>query len=53
MYVKQLQTWTGINEDIPEFVKFQDFVKNLKGNKEIKGLPRYVGEHSSSTRKED
>ena len=32
-------------EHIPEFVKFQDLMESLKNNKEIKGLPRYVGEH--------
>ena len=44
-YAKPLQTQTDILEDIPEFVKFQDLVENLINNKEIKGLPRYVGEH--------
>ena len=44
-YAKQLQTWTDIMEDIPKYIKFQDLVEGLKNNKEIKGLPRYVGEH--------
>ena len=44
-FVKQLQTWTDINEDVPEFVKYHDFIESLKTNKDIKGLPRYVGEH--------
>ena len=44
-YIKQLQTWTEINEDIPEFVKFQDLAESLKNNEEVKVLPRYIGEH--------
>ena len=43
-FAKQLQTWTDIFDDIPEYVKFQDLIEGLKNNKEIKGLPRYVGE---------
>ena len=42
---KQLETWWEINEDVPEFVKFHDFVESLKVNKEVKDLPCYVGEH--------
>ena len=37
-YTKQLQTWTDMLEDIPEFVKFQDLMEGIKNNKEIKGL---------------
>ena len=44
-YIKQLEMWAEINEDIPEYVKYQDFIENLKVNKEIKGLPWYIGEH--------
>ena len=44
-FAKQLQTWTKILDDIPEYVKFQDLIEGLKNNKEIKGLSRYVGEH--------
>ena len=44
-YIKQIETWTEINEDVPEHVKYIDFVENLKVNKDIKGLPRFVGEH--------
>ena len=43
--MKQLQTWTEINDKVPEFVKFHDFIKSLKVNKDIKDLPQYVGEH--------
>ena len=32
-------------EEIPEYVKYQDLIESLKTNKEIKGLPKYVGEH--------
>ena len=44
-YTKQITTWTGINEDVPEYVKFHDIIEELKKNKDIKGLPRYVAEH--------
>ena len=44
-YAKQLHTWLDILEDIPEYVKYQDLMESLKTNKEVKGLPRYVGEH--------
>ena len=36
-YTKQLQTWTEINEEVPEFLKFHDIIEGLKINKEIKG----------------
>ena len=44
-FTKQLQTWTEINDEVPEFVKFHDFVESLKMNKDVKDLPWYVGEH--------
>ena len=44
-YTKQIMTWTGINEDVPEYVKFHDLIEELKKNKDIKGLQRYVAEH--------
>ena len=36
-YTKQLQMWTEINEEVPEFLKFHDIIEGLKINKEIKG----------------
>ena len=45
VYAKQLHTWSDILEDIPEYVKYQNLMESLKTNKEIKGLPKYVGEH--------
>ena len=36
-YTKQLQTWTEINEEVPEFLKFHNIIEGLKINKEIKG----------------
>ena len=50
-YAKQLHTWSDILADIPEYVKYQDLMESLKTNKEIKGLPRYVGEHVLPTLK--
>ena len=44
-YTKQIMTWTGINEDVPEYVKFHELIEELKKNKDIKGLQRYVTEH--------
>ena len=44
IYSKQLHNWTDILEDIPEIVKFKDLIESLKNNKEIKGLPQYIGE---------
>ena len=38
-YAKQLETWSEIDKDVPEFMKFHDFLESLKTNKEIKGLP--------------
>ena len=44
-FVKKLQNLTEINEEIPEVIKYHDLVESLKLNKDIKDLPRYVGEH--------
>ena len=44
-YARQVQTWSDILEEYPEYVKYQDLVESLKTNKDVKGLSRYVGEH--------
>ena len=44
-YSKQIVTWTDFNEDVPEYVKYYDFIEELKKNKEIKGIQKYVAEH--------
>ena len=44
-YTKQLQTWTEINEEVPEFLKFHNIIEGLKINKEIKGWLRYIAKH--------
>ena len=44
-YTNQLTTWTGINEDVPEYVKYHDLIEELKKNEEIKGLQGYVADH--------
>lgn len=31
-YTKQITTWRGINEDVPEYVKFHDLVEEHKKN---------------------
>ena len=35
----------GINKDVPDNVKFHDLIEELKKNKDIKGLQRYIAEH--------
>ena len=42
---KQLTMWTGINEDVPEYVKYHDLIEELKKKKDIKGFQRYVADH--------
>ena len=44
-YVKQLTTWQQINEDIPEFAKYHELIEELKRNKEIKGLQKFLADH--------
>ena len=44
-YSKQIATWTGINEDVPEYVKYHDLMEELKKNKDIKGIQKYVVDH--------
>ena len=44
-FSKQLQIWTEINDKVPEFMKYHDFMESLKTNKDIKYLPQYVAEH--------
>ena len=45
VYAKQDHTWSDIFEDYPEYVKYQVLMESLKTSKNVKGLPRYVGEH--------
>ena len=44
-YAKQIMTMTEMNEDVPESIKFHDLMEELKKNKDIKGLQKYVAEH--------
>ena len=44
-YVKQLTTWQEINEDIPEFAKCHELIEELKKNKEMKWLQRFLADH--------
>ena len=44
-YVKQLTTWQEINEDVPDYAKYHEFIKELKKNNEIKGLQRFITDH--------
>ena len=37
-YSKQIATWIGIIEDVPEYVKYYDLMEELKKNKDIKGI---------------
>ena len=40
-----MNTWSEINKDVPPIVKYQDIIESLKVNKQIKNLPRFVGDH--------
>ena len=31
-YAKQIAIWTGINEEVPEYVKYHDLMEELKKN---------------------
>lgn len=44
-YVKQLTTWKEINDNIPEFVKYHELIEELKKNKEINGLQKFLADH--------
>ena len=44
-FIKQLKTWSKINNEVPEFMKFHDFMESLKQNKDIRDLSPYVAEH--------
>ena len=44
-YAKQIATWTGINEDVPEYIKYHNLMRELKTNNQIKGIQKYVAEH--------
>ena len=43
-FVKQLEIWESSNVDVPINTQYQDLVKSLKVNKDVKGLAKYVGE---------
>ena len=43
--MKQLTTWQQINEDIPEFAKYHELIEELKKNKEIKGLQKFLADY--------
>ena len=38
-------TWQGLNEDVPEYAKFHDLIEEMKKNKDIPGLQRYIADH--------
>ena len=44
-YVKQLTTWQEINEDVPDYARYHELIEELKKNKEIKGLQRFLADH--------
>ena len=37
-YIKQIQSWSDVLEEIPEHVKYADLIESLKTNKDIKGF---------------
>ena len=44
-YVKQLTAWQQINEDILETAKYHELIEELKKNKEIRGLQKFLADH--------
>ena len=44
-YVKQLTTWHEINEDVLKFARYHELIEELKKNKDIKGLQRFLADH--------
>ena len=44
-YSKQIATWTDISEDVTEYAKYHDLIEDLKRNKDIKGIQKYVADH--------
>ena len=44
-YVKQLTTWQEINENVPEFASYHELIEELKQNKELIGLQRFLADH--------
>ena len=52
-YAKQIATWTGIIEDVPEYVKFHDLMEELKKNKDIKEIQKYVADCDSCLDQKD
>ena len=51
-YTKQIDTWSQINKDVPENMIYQDQIESLKTTKEVKNLPKFVGEHVLTALKE-
>ena len=44
-YIKQIETWSQINKDVPENTKYQDLAESLKVNKSVKNVSKFVREH--------
>ena len=36
-YIKQIQSWSDVLEEIPEHIKYVDLIESLKTNTQIKG----------------
>ena len=41
----KINAWEEINKKIPENIKCQCLIESVNTNKEIRGLPWYVGAH--------
>ena len=52
-YVKQLATLQELNEDVPDYAKYHELIEELKRNKDIKGLQRFITNHILPVIKED
>ena len=52
-YNKQLASWSEMNEDVPEYVKYHDLIEELKKNKVIKIAKIYSRSYPYCFREKD
>ena len=43
-YVKQLTTLQEIDEDVAEYARYHELIEELKKNKDIKGLQKFLAD---------
>ena len=52
-YIKQIEAWNDINEDVPINTKYQDFVESLKLNKDKLGQALWARSNDNICRQTD